>query len=663
MRIMAEKKGFFWKAFICSCVFGVLFLIGGVVWETNDDEAIAFLLSRVENDYSPFQWRLLSIVVHYLYVYNPRYNWWMVVSAFFIWISSFIVSYIILKRYKGKMKYLLVIFLLLFLWIVAVYRVNFTRTAAVVSMAGALLIADGIFDEIKIWNRWLKYGAGCLLLLAGASIRSRCGMIALFFLAIIGFVRLIESDFSLSMQWIKNQNVKIIMLAFSAIIFFSVSYVDSLFLTTEQKNYLKYNALRSAIQDYRQNYPSYEEAIDIYTEAGMDERTLNLFFRWFSEDVEVFDEETLRTIGEIAEKRVDMTILWNLLESERQILASVAILLVIFILYNKKNWKQIGVVSSGLLLCSIYLTINGRFPSRVFESLLWCFVCSVVFLSKDTRSDSLEDKMYRKSVWGIIALFAIAICLGGIHVTTVLYLDGEGREKIYQHQTYASKRVCLDLINEDTGNLYIFDIYSQPLDMESAFSCWEGKPTKYCKNRFVLGGWEVRHPYFVELQTQFGIENPATALYEKLNVYSMYSGRVLTHLRNHYNNRITVSETKVLGDYSLVQYSAPIDDALLIYDTDINANISQFYYCEKEEGAWFICSRVDSLKDGTDVYYCNITVNGVRYTYRLGFAEGNVFAYLHGLEKEFCLANADIKIFQLTKDKKYVSYNINYAVE
>ena len=218
----------------------------------------------------------------------------------------------------------------------------------------------------------------------------------------------------------------------------------------------------------------------------------------------------------------------------------------------------------------------------------------------------------------------------GMQAQQLLLEDGEKRNRTHQDTQAAEGRIILDAIDADAENLYIFDIFQQPTSMEDAFSCWEPKPAKYCENRFVLGGWEARHPYLTNLLSEQGITNPVTALFEKNNVYSMYSRRTLTHLRIHYYNRITMSETKTLCGYPLVQYAAPIDDALLIYGTGASAVLTHLGYSDKSDSAWYLQADVSPVENGTGVFY--------------------------GLDVDFDYSNANIQIFQLMNDGSYVAY-------
>jgi hypothetical protein len=187
-----------------------------------------------------------------------------------------------------------------------------------------------------------------------------------------------------------------------------------------------------------------------------------------------------------------------------------------------------------------------------------------------------------------------------------------------QKDEYA--RMILDQIDADEEHVYIFDIYAQPPSQSSAFDFWEATPSDYCLNRFALGGWNARLPYRVELLEAYGIQNPVRSLYENPDVYSLFSGRILTHLRQYYDSSICVSNVKSIGSYPFVQYSAFVDHTSATASED-QAFLKALYYSDSGSlPGWFLKvelegGSVDSSPERE--LYCNILVDGAWRSYRL----------------------------------------------
>lgn len=82
-------------SFGISALFVVFVVLLGMCWESDDDAAISLLLSRKGNGYSPFQWRLLSVILYALYMNFPVVDWWVVNSVLAIGLGLFACFYII----------------------------------------------------------------------------------------------------------------------------------------------------------------------------------------------------------------------------------------------------------------------------------------------------------------------------------------------------------------------------------------------------------------------------------------------------------------------------------------------------------------------------------------------------------------------------------------
>lgn len=220
-----------------------------------------------------------------------------------------------------------------------------------------------------------------------------------------------------------------------------------------------------------------------------------------------------------------------------------------------------------------------------------------------------------------------------------------------------NNRACLDEIDEDRENVYLFDVYANPASVNAAFTFWEIRPDTYCPNRFDLGGWDPRHPYYVNLLDQQGITNPVRALIERTNAYSTYSSRLLVYLRTYYNYHITASGTKVIQGTQLVQYTQFISDNLLSQDETKKAVINEFYNSGSGDAAWYFSATISDFAEQERVFYCNVNVNGERYTYRLKCEGNHIWGMLYGIDGSFDLGTAQIRVFEKTENG-YTEYTI-----
>lgn len=667
---LTEKK-IVGKALLISLLYIAAAILLDLKWETNDDPAISFLLSRKGNDYSPFQWRILSVMLHILYMTLPVIDWWAVCSVFSIWISAFVTVYVILRRYEKFQAAVLLVPVLMMLWFTALYRVNFTRTAAVVAMAGALLIAEAVFDEKGDKRSPVRYGFGILLLLLGASIRKQSAMIALGFLAVIGFIDLVSDHFRISLKWIKDHTRQIGMLCLAAAVFFGASVLHDLSLTPEQEEFVLYNRRRSSIQDYSECYPAYDQAEEAYQTAGLNPYSYELLFGWTSEDTEVFTNDVLDRVIRLGtiEGSIDQGI--HEIQANK-LITFLAVSLILLLSMNRKYGLISGLAVTGVgILLGVYLCMQGRFPNRVYMSIVWAVLSTALFVlgKKDItvvseRAENRDEKKPESHIFKCI--------LAGVFVVGCLINGGLGLWRAYncvaidkvpatvdqkENNRIYNRELC-DLIEADQNHLYIYDMGYGLGSLNDAFSFWEPRPAQYSENRFCLGGWNARHPYRLQLMEEYGFDNPMRALFERTDVYSTYSPRVLRHLRNSYGSQMSVSEVEEICGIPLVQYTFWLDDRHLVPDDTVTVALNEFYYRDdRQTDAWYICAGVEPNEKDERIFFCNITVNSLRYTYQLHYEDGEISGFLYGIGEEFDPESGDICFYE-KMDTGYYMYKL-----
>lgn len=657
------------KALWASALFLCISLLLGMYWETNDDPSIAYLLSLKNNDYSPFQWQLLSSVLHFLIVNFPVVNWWTVNTVFAIWLSAFSISYVIYRRYPTVYADALVGIALVALWVTAGYSMNFTRTAAAVAIGGCLLIADSTLTDAEAPY---EYIVGCLLLLYGASIRSLAALIALGFLAVIGGVWLLGDRFAFRKTWFCEHLRPIVGLCLAAIIFFGGSVINSLFLSPEEKAYNAFNEVRSEVQDYADSFPSYESAKDLYDELGIDASLReSLLHKWFSEDTDVITTQMLTELSALKTKAPSLEEWYTRADNSVMLLKIALVMCVLVMLRNKWNILKMLPPVGFAVVCSLFLAWNGRLPIRVFASIFFAMICAVIFLSGDPHGIAKREirntgRPWLQKIKPICRVLMVVCCFFGFAVS--VWVSRECVDNAHHNghklwwpntQVVAQRAKSLDVINSSKEYTYIFDLLANPYSVTNAYGLWEDVEVGYCDNMFLLGGWDARHPDNMERLAERGITNPVKAVFENPRVRSTYSADLLRYIRNTYNERITVSEIGMFGDSFFVQYCAPVDDSQIVPSGEHIAQITEIRQCADDQSdCWYFA--VDVSENGQSIrdFYCNITLGQTRYTYRLAYAEGSASAYLYEIGEKFDLSQADVCIFELSEDGRYIGYEI-----
>jgi len=177
-------------------------VLRGFVWETNDDPAILWLLSREGYNWSPYQGQLLCGLLKVFYRLFPNVEWWVVTNIVTICVSSVVCFYILYRRVSSQWKQILLSLILFFaLWGASLRVMNFTRTAMIVAVAGGLLVVQGVCEKSGKMLSRIELIAGILLLLHGTMIRYQCAIIALAFLGLVGAAVLLNDQFCWKKEW------------------------------------------------------------------------------------------------------------------------------------------------------------------------------------------------------------------------------------------------------------------------------------------------------------------------------------------------------------------------------------------------------------------------------------------------------------------------------
>lgn len=284
----------------------------------------------------------------------------------------------------------------------------------------------------------------------------------------------------------------------------------------------------------------------------------------------------------------------------------------------------------GLLLV-LYLIYKGRLPDRVYSSI--CFVASIAYLLLCSREDDRSEIFLREVSWKRKA------CFGGIGCALLLLAANvyPKTEDIRWKGLLEAEKDCasnelLDYITSRDTDTFFFPILEEPVSVTEGCTIWSVIPPDYCNNLFYLGGWTARMPYKVQSLLERGITNPSRALLENDQVYTVEATVTTDFLRNNYGKNTTMTGVAEIDGTMLVQYTCPIPDDQMagLQINPAELNILEETHGEKE--GWRISGRVEEVKDS--VIYCNLSINDVRYTYRIRTdGDGAFSAFLYDIAK------------------------------
>ena len=132
----------------------ILFLIAVMrpVFETNDDLTIMEMVSgawNIQDAHVVYQNYLLGKVYVLLYSLTKCVPWYGLIQYFFLWLSFSAIVYVIMKQLPKSLGITLSVLVLCFFGYECYIKMQYTKTAGVLTIAGILLIFYASTEEIR----------------------------------------------------------------------------------------------------------------------------------------------------------------------------------------------------------------------------------------------------------------------------------------------------------------------------------------------------------------------------------------------------------------------------------------------------------------------------------------------------------------------------------
>lgn len=625
--------------FLSTVLSLIVMIFCGVSYETNDDWAMAWQLSGREDGLASFLSPILSTIISFFYRYK-EISWWLLFSLFCIACCLFTIYFLFSEIYHSKNRYVILSFCAICVWISSIVTMNFTRTAMLLGICGCLWI-------YSFWkyNRKIELFFGVVLIIVGAMVRYQAVIVIIPILIIHGLFEYIADK-------IKIKKISIA-IGIVCILIVTLGIADGVFWKNhpQWQQYLKYNSIRSQIQDYSDKFPEWDNSKKEYEKIGLEKGDEKMLLEeWFSEDINVYSSSNMKKILKIKDTKI------NIVDSVKEVvglilnnsigLLNFIVCVMIFLKCIRLRKIEILVIYTYILSTFTFFSLRGRILERVSEPLMFAAFLSGIWLlgvhknerKKDNIFISIKNidtqKKYRISLSVFCSVIIGAFILG----KEISVISTTFQIPHFYNGINNNARQEMDYMNGNPDKIYILPATAH--NWNQSFGIWERIHKDYCNNVFFLGGWEARAPYNVERLKNYNIENPAYSLVEKSNVYSAYDENVWDFLRRHYGKEITCSRVDSFhGEYdnSVVAYTNTVKKGDLLEKENINKIISveQFENQVLDDMQGKLISGTISCKDIKDLYL-NVEVKSKTYTYRLNLNEDGTFnAFLYDYDRIF----------------------------
>lgn len=532
------------KAWFCVCanicLLAVLLLLFSPAYETNDDMGLCAIVNGVKGTYDAhmiYVNYLIGLLLTRLYRVTDAVSWYALLQYAALLCAFSAVTYVEIRRFRKRPSgWIFAAVLLLFAY-EGYIRLQYTKTAGIVSAAGMILLLDAVTGE-----RIRKRSAVCGIVLAGFGAMYRLPQFFAEAFLMLGIViyELINLR-QLAPGAAKKRLGRYVGAAAALLGVVAVLYgADRLAYRSEEwQRYEEYNAARTELFDY--GFPDYEKNRETYEELEIDENAYQLIRGWNHMDTEKFSVEIMEEL--IAKKtpvKLDLRFVKGFIKKVLLKLYTVpgfwCFLLVLLVwLFSVRHRRQdIAAIlgeffAVGLLYCFLYY--QGRYLRNRVDVGIWMAATMTVLWILAPGGAFPRGKIMRVCVNAV----GPALC---ILLTLAAHGVWEKRLRINTADERQKQSVCrevLEYIASDGEHLYLTK--SGAVSLAKSYGVFDSIPAGLMENTLALGGWPANTPGYVEKMREYGITNPFRDMIGNEQIYLVDDDvqETLAYLRTYYD--------------------------------------------------------------------------------------------------------------------------------
>ena len=531
------------KPIVYAILLNAVFLILSIAcfhphFEEIDDTIMSFILEgvygRTGDVHLVYINSCMGILLKGLYTFVPLVKWYTLFQYFFLFISFTIITWILSKRmYHGK--WMAALFLLLFFY-EGYVSVQYTKTAAIVAVAGYLLIFNGLRQDKKV-----QLSAGVVLGLFGALYRFEMFLLVTAFMFGVGLWELYCEDKKKSFM---RRGVLTFASLFLLVGFFECLDMEEYQRDTDWKEYMEFNDARTELLDYRYDILDYSKYGEQLLNENISQNDALLYLTWQFGDDRVFQNQIIEDILALGEERkIDVKMCRALAENlyGEFFVASATMLggvfLLLWIILSDRKCKLLWIYSTVMLFASLcYFQYSGRWSHRIVFAAWFAYLVIMMLYS------DVENK---KTMHGMAAIL-IFLNIGLLFASVTEYRDYMRNEP--------KAEALLEYTQSQKDSLYLIDTFTdQNSHKYDIFKTFE---SGCFSNRAYFGGWLTNSPIYLQVTEAFGYQNAYEALQKNTegNVYlidNCYPEEKLLFIEEHYGEKLSLEPFENVGGYQI----------------------------------------------------------------------------------------------------------------
>lgn len=588
-------------------------------FETLDDNAMALMAEGAYGGYTShlvFENLLYGKVINILAGLITNVKWYLMIQYVMIFLAFTFLSYVLLRLQGRKAGMFSSLFLLSVFGYQTYVVFQWTRTAAVTTICGMVILMFGVEHAKRKREKLAVLSMGALLCIFGSLIRFQFFFVCVILTGGVIFFRLWE----ILRKKIQNQERKIggggmWFAVFGVVGILSVGIwgADRAYYVKDEawNEYLEYNKLRSELWDM--GFPNYEENRELYERLGISENDMKYYHGW-NMDTELLPVETLRKLAAAKEKNnFSIETVKSYFKEyparffSMSLFSFFIIVSIIAVALNKKNLCIIIYEVVLIMLFELWFFFANRYGLPRIEAGMWMAAIAAVlyYMSEDVGKIHISSWKWTFALVGIVL---------AMNMTT--FSENMALEEVET----APSRNFFELVSQDRENLYVFSMHSEPYKLESSYGFWEPAQPGDAANVYYMGGWEFNVPIMEKMLKRYGIDNIYRDSVNNNNVFIVAgsdAGLIQNYIKENYDESAYLVLIKDIDGEKIwrvrnceVELNGNINSDLEEIDSDIhmeavNGTLSISGYCYKKNSNSFgqyAYLKLEDAASGETVY-------------------------------------------------------------
>lgn len=500
-------------------------------FEENDD---AFLAMIAEGAYGTRESHLIYVssvlgrLLTLLYSVLPAIRWHCVLQYAFLFLAYCAVTAVLCRRRHGR---LLSVLLLLCTFYESYVSLQYTKTAAVVTAAGFVLL----FESLRRKRTEGKFPAaliviGDLLLLYGALLRSSAFLLSSVLLLCVGLYEVyrLYKESGKSRFFKKLLDYAAVFAPVLCLVFLLFAFDRQAYKTDGNWNaFMEYNDTRMALLDYRYDLLDYAANAERLKSLGISENDALLYLTWQFGDDRVLNTKFMEHVMAGAQPRaVDGALfkafassLFEELYSLSALVPGLFCVLALLVLSafagnraEKKSFLHYLLLNAAMLsVILFYYQYSGRWNHRVVSALFLALLPALFFEGSLRAHGGEQEHAKGRELAGEQGLFKaglLAIALV-VFFNIGLLLDNQFTYRAYQREepAYAAQ---LAAMRKEKDTLFVMDMFT--FQRAYQYDVFTAYPAGSLNNAVLAGSWFVNSPITRAITKGYGYANPFEAL-------------------------------------------------------------------------------------------------------------------------------------------------------